>query len=129
MQPNVVVSSFNDTQCNNSRYLPTYDVANTHYTLRLPAYRSSYIRRFHPYARIRFVEEPALVWQLSFLYTCLLTRRKNDRYNDLYDEGTLLDLRILGNPVELQRPITVDDRTEGTPTRSQRKNHPPAKYL
>lgn len=114
MQPTVVVSSGSDTQCNNSRYLPTYNVANTQYTLRLPTYRSSYIRRFHPYARIpRFVEE---VRQLNFvfLYARLLTRRKDDSDNDLYDEGTLLDLRILGTPVEPQLPITAEDRTEGT---------------
>lgn len=58
MQPNVVLSSCADTHHNNSRYLPTYDAANAQYTLRLPTYRSSYIRRFHPYARIaRFFKE------------------------------------------------------------------------
>ena len=33
------------------RYLPSYQEANLPYSLRLPAYRSSYVRRFHPYAR------------------------------------------------------------------------------
>jgi hypothetical protein len=50
----------------------------------------------------------------SVLYAHLLTRRKNDSNNDLYDEGTLLDLSILGNPVELQLPITAEDPTEDT---------------
>lgn len=114
MQPNVVESSGNDTQ-SNARFLPTYDAANTQYTLRLPTYRSSYLRRFHPYARIsRFVEEQAPVRWLSFifLYACLLTRTQDDH---LYDEGTpLLDLHILGNSVELQLPTAAEDHTEGT---------------
>jgi hypothetical protein len=34
------------------RYLPTYEEANNlPYSYRLPTYRSSYIRRYHPYAR------------------------------------------------------------------------------
>ncbi|KAM6500236.1 hypothetical protein JOM56_003250 [Amanita muscaria] len=33
------------------RYLPAYDETIVPYSLRLPTYRSSYIRRFHPYAR------------------------------------------------------------------------------
>ncbi|KAK2466671.1 hypothetical protein APHAL10511_000929 [Amanita phalloides] len=44
-------------RCNNvERYLPTYEEANIPYSLRLPTYRSSYARRFHPYAR--FVSHP-----------------------------------------------------------------------
>ena len=38
------------------RHLPTYEAVNIPYSLRLPTYRSSYIRRFHPYAR--FVSPP-----------------------------------------------------------------------
>ncbi|KAF8721593.1 hypothetical protein AX14_010273 [Amanita brunnescens Koide BX004] len=33
------------------RHLPAYEEINMPYSFRLPTYRSSYIRRFHPYAR------------------------------------------------------------------------------
>ncbi|KIL61290.1 hypothetical protein M378DRAFT_167105 [Amanita muscaria Koide BX008] len=33
------------------RPLPSYDDVNVPYSLRLPAYRSSYMRRYHPYPR------------------------------------------------------------------------------
>lgn len=39
--------------------------------------------------------------QFLILYAHLLTRRKNDNGNDQHDDETLLDLRILGDPVEL----------------------------
>lgn len=35
----------------NTRYLLTYEESIVPYSLRLPTYRSSYIRRFHPYPR------------------------------------------------------------------------------
>ena len=41
----------NDMNFNQARYLPTYEESNIPYSLRLPSYRSSYVRRFHPYAR------------------------------------------------------------------------------
>jgi|SRR6266576_2958507 len=116
MDLNSTVPLGDDTRCKNSRYLPTYDAANIQYTLRLPTYRSSYIRRFHPYARIaRFIEEQDVVRQLNFLlqYACLLTRRKDDSDNEQRGEGTLLDLRVLGGPVEVLLPTASDDRSEG----------------
>ncbi len=42
----------NSTNSSHTRYLPTYEETNVPYSLRLPAYRSSYIHRFHPYARV-----------------------------------------------------------------------------
>lgn len=41
----------NDVKFNQPRYLPTYEESNIAYSLRLPSYRSSHVRRFHPYAR------------------------------------------------------------------------------
>ena len=41
----------NDLNSNQPRYLPTYEESNIPYSLRLPSYRSSHVRRFHPYAR------------------------------------------------------------------------------
>ena len=41
----------NDTKFEQARYLPTYEESSIPYSLRLPSYRSSYVRRFHPYAR------------------------------------------------------------------------------
>ena len=47
-----MLSAQNNTNFNVTRYLPTYEETNGPYSLRLPAYRSSYIHRFHPYARV-----------------------------------------------------------------------------
>jgi hypothetical protein len=41
----------NHMSFNRARYLPTYEECNAPYSLRLPSYRSSHVRRFHPYAR------------------------------------------------------------------------------
>ncbi len=56
-----------------------------------------------------------MVRQLNFLlqYACLLTRRKDDSDNEQRGEGTLLDLRVLGGPVEVLLPTASDDRSEG----------------
>ncbi len=42
----------NSTNFSHTRYLPTYEETNAPYSLCLPAYRSSYIHRYHPYARV-----------------------------------------------------------------------------
>ncbi|KAK2465566.1 hypothetical protein APHAL10511_002458 [Amanita phalloides] len=67
------------------RHLPTYEEANKPYSLRLPTYRSSYIRRYHPYARYSasFVEERFMVEDVA----------------DHDDEESLPDLSILYEPI------------------------------
>ena len=63
-----VLSPQNNTDDNVTRHLPSYEEANIQYSLRLPAYRSSYIRRFHPYARYitRTTGEPYMVRLILF---------------------------------------------------------------
>ncbi|KAF8736690.1 hypothetical protein AX14_014170 [Amanita brunnescens Koide BX004] len=68
---------------NQPRYLPTYEESNAPYSLRLPSYRSSYIRRFHPYAR----------------FTTLLIEERYMDDCDHGDEGPLLNLSILDEPI------------------------------
>jgi len=60
---------------NLTRYLPTYEEANLPYSYRLPTYRSSYIRRYHPYARYTASPPPEYVMDGG----------------DHIDEGTPLD--------------------------------------
>lgn len=62
------------------RHLPTYEEVNIPYSLRLPTYRSSYIRRFHPYARYTTPSAEGF---------------DSDNSDYYYDEDTLLDLTIL----------------------------------
>ncbi|KAF8623336.1 hypothetical protein AX15_006412 [Amanita polypyramis BW_CC] len=88
------------SQNNNvTRHLPTYEEANISYSLRLPAYRSSYIRRFHPYAR----------------YTTRTTEEQytGDSHDDVHREETPLDLRILDDPMQvLPTPPAEEERQE-----------------
>lgn len=116
MDLNITVPPGDDTRGENCRHLPTYDAANTQYTLRLPTYRSSYIRRFHPYARIaRFIEEQDVVRRVNFLlqYACPLTWKKDESDNEQRGEGMLLDLRLLRDPVEVLLPTASDEHSEG----------------
>jgi hypothetical protein len=64
MNPKLAFSQNNSTTPNHTRYPPSYEAANVSYSLRLPTYRSSYIRRFHPYARYAPIEELSAVWLL-----------------------------------------------------------------
>lgn len=78
--------------CSTTRYLPTYQDAVMPYSLRLPAYRSSYIRRYHPYAR--YVTPPV---QEPFM-------------EDTYHEEPLLDLSILNRRIQtVPEPRAQDD--------------------
>lgn len=67
MNPKLAFSQY--TAPNHTRYLPSYEDANVSYSLRLPSYRSSYIRRFHPYARYGRIEELSSVWLLLIAST------------------------------------------------------------
>ncbi|KAM6498781.1 hypothetical protein JOM56_006729 [Amanita muscaria] len=80
---------------NSTRCLPVYEDAVVSYSLRLPTYRSSYIRRYHPYARYA-----TPIVQEQFMVT----------YEIDYDEP-FLDLSILDRRVEPIRvePTTVED--------------------
>ncbi|KIL71399.1 hypothetical protein M378DRAFT_154955 [Amanita muscaria Koide BX008] len=77
-------------------YLPTYEDAIVSYSLRLPTYRSSYIRRYHPYAR----------------YTTPIVQEQFTDEID-YDEP-VLDLSILARRVEPVRvePTTIKDANQ-----------------
>ena len=87
-----------------ARYLPSYEETNAPYSLRLPAYRSSYIHRFHPYARVSmsFFEDQYLVSTLvpDFLWAAFDQAKDSDDrdYGDT-NEDFLLDLSILDEPV------------------------------
>ncbi|KAK2466663.1 hypothetical protein APHAL10511_000921 [Amanita phalloides] len=76
-----------DATDNSIRYLPTYEDATTQYSLRLPTYRSSYIRRFHPYPRsmARIVER--------------FDMDDDGNETDQVDGETFLDLSVLEGPV------------------------------
>ncbi|KAF8350427.1 hypothetical protein F5887DRAFT_1069444 [Amanita rubescens] len=111
MDLNIAVPLVDDTRCKNSRYLPTYDAANTQYTLRLPSYRSSYIHRFHPYARItRFIEEQDV----------------DNSNNEQPGEGTPLDLRVLGGPVEVLLPTASEGNLNKVLAEESRVSEAPA---
>ncbi|KAF8672773.1 hypothetical protein AX14_005521 [Amanita brunnescens Koide BX004] len=71
----------NHMSFNRARYLPTYEECNAPYSLRLPSYRSSHVRRFHPYARY------AATFQEDYIDDC-----------DHGDGEALLDLSILNTP-------------------------------
>ncbi|KAF8623327.1 hypothetical protein AX15_006405 [Amanita polypyramis BW_CC] len=106
----------NNTNHNATRRLPTYEEANIPYSLRLPTYRSSYIRRFHPYARYTTcsMEEQYMVQLLASPPTHLffLTRKKDDSHGDHREEETPLDLRILEDPAQVFPTLPAEERTE-----------------
>ncbi|SRR6266576_2423387 len=80
----------------NTRYLLTYEESIVPYSLRLPTYRSSYIRRFHPYARYITPsiddDEMVRVLSLSWSTKLVLILVKDDDENDAF---AWLDLSIL----------------------------------
>ncbi|KAF8350436.1 hypothetical protein F5887DRAFT_1069453 [Amanita rubescens] len=65
---------------NAPRHLPAYEETNIPYSFRLPTYRSSYVRRFHPYAR----------------YVTVPIDEDDMDEGDFGVDQTLLDLGILG---------------------------------
>ncbi|KAF8623341.1 hypothetical protein AX15_006416 [Amanita polypyramis BW_CC] len=71
-------------------YLPTYEETIIPYSLRLPTYRSSYIRRFHPYAR--YTTPPA-----------------DDCDMDGTGEEPLLNLSTLGERIPVPGEVTTTD--------------------
>ncbi|KAF8640778.1 hypothetical protein AX17_000427 [Amanita inopinata Kibby_2008] len=82
------IFSQGQAEADGRRYLPPYRDTVIPYTLRLPTYRSSYARRYHPYARyftVR-VEEDDLV--------------DGDR-----DSEIVLDLAILVPQIPLAMPV------------------------
>lgn len=85
---------------NQPRYLPTYEESNAPYSLRLPSYRSSYIRRFHPYARFTtlLIEERYMVSMLAVRAGWTYFDQSKDDC-DHGDEGPLLNLSILDEPI------------------------------
>ncbi|KIL71405.1 hypothetical protein M378DRAFT_6152 [Amanita muscaria Koide BX008] len=86
-----------DTSPVPARYLPTYKEANVSYSLRLPAYRSTLIRRYHPYAR----------YSISAHEKCMNT-------SDIDDSLDSLDLSVIYRLVQ-QSPmeLTVPARARG----------------
>jgi len=74
---------------NVARHLPAYEETNIPYSFRLPTYRSSYIRRFHPYAR----------------YVTLSIDEDDMDEGDLGGDQALLDLGILGQPALLHLAV------------------------
>ncbi|KAK2464746.1 hypothetical protein APHAL10511_003164 [Amanita phalloides] len=84
-----------------TRHLPTYEEADIPYSLRLPAYRSSYIRRYHPYARYSasIVEERFMVEDVG----------------DHDDEESLLDLSILYETIPQMRDALGDPHLAQNP--------------
>ncbi|KAM6500235.1 hypothetical protein JOM56_003249 [Amanita muscaria] len=78
----------------NIRHLPSYEEATGPYSLRLPSYRSSYIRRFHPYPR--YVTPPP---------AC----DSSDDHDDDVLDLSILDHRVRQLPVEREAPVDEQD--------------------
>lgn len=101
----------------NTRYLLTYEEAIVPYSLRLPTYRSSYIRRFHPYARFitPSIDDDEMVWVLLSLLsaTLVLISVKGDENED----SVQLDLSVLAerrpaSPVVLAEELAPENHVE-----------------
>ncbi|KAF8719056.1 hypothetical protein AX14_011519 [Amanita brunnescens Koide BX004] len=101
----------------NTRYLLTYEEAIVPYSLRLPTYRSSYIRRFHPYARFitPSIDDDEMVWVLLTLLsaTLVLISVKGDENED----SIQLDLSVLAerrpaSPVVLAEELAPENHVE-----------------
>jgi hypothetical protein len=110
----------------NTRYLLTYEESVIPYSLRLPTYRSSYIRRFHPYARYitPSIDDDEMVRVLlsSWSTTVVLILVKDDE-NEAFVQ---LDLSILAER-RLPRPTPLADGRviEGHVERGIRGLEPP----
>ncbi|KAF8350429.1 hypothetical protein F5887DRAFT_300340 [Amanita rubescens] len=93
-----------------TRYLLTYAESNIPYSLRLPTYRSSYVRRFHPYARYITPsiddDEMVRVQLSSWSTTLVLILVKDD--DDQNDDFARLDLSILAER-RLPHPTALAD--------------------
>ncbi|KAK2466669.1 hypothetical protein APHAL10511_000927 [Amanita phalloides] len=106
MNPKSTAFAQDHSSSDPTRHLPTYEEATIQYSFRLPAYRSSYIRRFHPYARYatRYIGEYDM---------------DNDDSDHTYDEVPL-DLRALEEPIPIPPTITagayVSDNIGNNPT-------------
>ena len=111
------------------RYLPTYEETNLPYSYRLPTYRSSYIRRYHPYARYAASPPPDYLMvciRSSFAASnaCVLTCTKDggdhiDEGAALGDDDNRLDAQAAGpagerceepHPVDSERRDGIDDK-------------------
>ncbi|KAK2459835.1 hypothetical protein APHAL10511_008156 [Amanita phalloides] len=92
--------SAQNTNLSTTRHLPTYEEADIPYSLRLPTYRSSYIRRYHPYPRYS---------------ASLVEERFMDDVGDHDDEESLLDLSILYEPVPQMHDALSDPHLAQNP--------------
>lgn len=78
------------------RRLPAYEETNIPYSFRLPTYRSSYIRRFHPYARYvsLSIKEYDMVCAFFMITRHVLTSKQDE--DEFGGDEAPLDLHILG---------------------------------
>lgn len=79
-----------------TRRLPAYEETNIPYSFRLPTYRSSYIRRFHPYARYvsLSIKEYEMVCAFFMITRHVLTSEQDE--DEFRGDEAPLDLNILG---------------------------------
>ena len=99
-----------------TRYLLTYEESNIPYSLRLPTYRSSYVRRFHPYARYITPsiddDEMVRVQSSSWSTTLVLILVKDDDEFDAFARLDLSILAVLPHPTALADGRVVEGHVE-----------------